>query len=208
MAISTYAELQAAIADWLLRSDLTATIPSFIRLAEADFARKIRHWRMESRLAVSYDAQYEDLPADWVETISLRLSDATGPHQLDLMSHADMLAERYRTADIGGLPKFYAVSGGQLELFPTPDEAYSGELLYIQEIPALSDSQTTNWLLTAAPDVYLYGALLQSAPYIKDDERIAVWAAAYDNAITSLNRSSSRAKASGSGLRMRIGGLS
>lgn len=208
MSITTYAELQTAVADWLLRTDLTSITPDFITLAEADMQRKLRTYQMETRLSVSYDEQFEDLPADWLETVSLYLSDATGPHQVDLISRAEMLERRYNTADTGGLPKFYAVAGTQIELFPTPDEAYSGELLYIQKIPVLSVSNTTNWLLTAAPDAYLYGALLQSAPYLKDDERVPLWATAYDNALTSLQLASDRSKSSGSGLRMKIRGLS
>lgn len=208
MSITTYAELQTAVADWLLRTDLTSITPDFITLAEADMQRKLRTYQMETRLSVSYDEQFEDLPADWLETVSLYLSDATGPHQVDLISRAEMLERRYNTADTGGLPKFYAVAGTQIELFPTPDEAYSGELLYIQKIPVLSVSNTTNWLLTAAPDAYLYGALLQSAPYLKDDERVPMWATAYDNALTSLQLASDRSKSSGSGLRMKIRGLS
>ena len=208
MSITTYAELKTAIADFLNRDDLSTTVETFISLTEADMARRIRHWKMEARLTVSYDAQFEDIPADWVETISLYLTDGTGPHQLDLISRAEMLERRYSTADTGGLPRFYAMAGDQFELFPSPDEAYAGELLYIQTIPALSDAATTNWLLTTAPDAYLYGALAHSAPYLSEDARAGIWVAAYENAINGLNIASDRAKYSGSGLRMKVRGLS
>ena len=208
MSITTYATLQSAIADFLNREDLTASIPTFISLAEADMARRVRHWKMEARLVVSYDAQFEDIPSDWVETISLYLTDSDGPHQLDLISRADMMDRRYVSADTGGRPSFYAMSGGQFELYPTPDEAYPGELLYIQTIPALADDNTSNWLLTTAPDAYLYGALVHTAPYLKDDARIQVWAALYQSAIDSLNAASKKSKNSGVGLRMKIRGLS
>lgn len=204
MALTTYSELQSAVADWLLRTDLTAVIPDFITLAEADIERKVRHYKMEARLAVSYDARFEDVPSDWLETITLYLEDATGPHQVDLISRAEMMDRRYQSNDTGGRPCFYAMAGEQFELLPTPDEAYTGELLYIQRIPALSVAVPTNWLLDTAPDAYLYGALIQSAPYLKDDERIPVWAAAYANAIDGLNQASSASKYSGSGLRMKI----
>lgn len=208
MTITTYAELQTAVADFLNRDDLTSTIPTFISLAEADMQRRVRHWKMEARLAVAYDAQFEDIPADWIETVSLYLSDAHGPRQVDLISRAEMLDRRYQSADTGGLPRFYAMAGDQFEFFPTPDEAYTGELLYIQTIPALSDGNTSNWLLTRAPDAYLYGALAHSAPYLSEDARAAVWVAAYENAINGLNIESSRSKHSGSGLRIKVRGLS
>ena len=208
MSITTYAELQTAVADFLNRDDLGTTVETFITLAEADMARRIRHWKMETRLAVSYDAQFEDLPADWVETISLQLTDGTGPHQVDLISRAEMIERRYSSADTGGLPKFYTVAGDQIELYPTPDEAYSGELLYIHSIPALSDSNTSNWLLERAPDAYLYGALVHSAPYLSEDNRAPIWLTGYENAVNSLNIESDRSKYSGSGLRMKVRGLS
>ena len=78
------------------------------------------------------------------------------------------------------------------------------ELLYYQKIPALSASNTTNWLLTAHPDVYLYGALMQSAPYLDDDQRMQVWSTLYGNAVQAVNQESEKARYSGAGMRMRI----
>jgi hypothetical protein len=96
------------------------------------------------------------------------------------------------------------MTGAQFELYPVPDDIYTGELLYFAKIPALSDAATTNWLLTDSPDAYLYGALVHSAPYLKDDARIQVWAALYQSAIDNLNASSDNARHSGTGLRMKI----
>jgi hypothetical protein len=77
--------------------------------------------------------------------------------------------------------------------------------MYYAKIPTLSDSVTTNWLLTYHPDIYLYGALLHSAPYLKEDERASTWAALYSAAVARVNTASSRSTASGSGLRLKIG---
>lgn len=205
MSIDTYTELTAAIADWLNREDLTAVIPSFISLAEADINRNLRDWRMEKRSDASLDAQYSTLPTDWLETIRLNLSG--GASRLELVSDgalADLRAER---SDAAGKPTHYAHTAGGLELFPTPDAAYDAELVYFAKVPALSATATTNWLLSAAPDVYLYGALTQSAPYLKDDQRAPLWAGLYQNAITSLNTASERSRYSGAGLRLRIRGM-
>ena len=79
--------------------------------------------------------------------------------------------------------------------------------MYYQKIAALSDSNTTNWLLTYAPDVYLYGSLLHSAPYLKEDERVTVWGQLYAAAVVQLNLQSERVKNSGSGIRLNIRGL-
>lgn len=201
MPISTYSELQSAISDWLNREDLAAVIPSFISLAEADISRTLRDYRMEKRSSATLEAQYSALPADWVETVRLQLTGSTS--RLELVSDGALADMRAARADAGGKPTHYAHTAGGLELFPTPDASYEAELVYISKVPALSVGAPTNWLLSAAPDVYLYGALTQSAPYLKDDQRTTVWASLYQSAISNLNMASERARYSGSGLRLR-----
>lgn len=205
MPISTYAELQAAISDWLNRDDLAAVVPSFIALAEADINRSLRDYRMEKRSEAQLEAQYSALPADWLETIRLALAD--GSHRLELASDGALAELRAARNDATGRPTHYAHTAGGLELYPTPDATYNAELVYFAKVPALSASATSNWLLAAAPDVYLYGALTQSAPYLKDDQRAAIWAGLYQNAINNLNSASERARYSGSGLRLRNRGM-
>lgn len=205
MGLSTFTELKSAIADWLVRDDLTAAIPSFIALAEADISRILRDNRMQKRSTATLDAQYSALPSDWIETIRLHLTDST--HRIELVSAgalADLRAER---GDTSGRPTHYAITANGLELFPTPDAAYAAELVYYAKVPSLSDAAPTNWLLTNAPDVLLYGALSHSAPYLKDDSRISVWSGLYQSAINNLNTASERARFSGSGLRLRNRGM-
>jgi hypothetical protein len=103
-----------------------------------------------------------------------------------------------------GKPKYYAIVGESFEVYPTPDTTYSTELMYYKPIPALSDSNTTNWLLTSNPDAYLYGSLMQSAPYLKDDQRMQVWSVLYSNAVQSINTESRRIRSGGSGLKLKI----
>ena len=81
------------------------------------------------------------------------------------------------------------------------------ELLYYQKLDALSDSNSDNWLLLDSPDVYLYGALLHSAPYLAEDQRIAVWAQMYSASVQRLNEVSEDARFSGSGLKLKVRGL-
>ena len=203
MTITTYATLKTAIADFLNRDDLTSVIPTFIALAEADMQRKLRHWRMETRATAQLDTQFSAIPADWVETIRFYLT--TGEtSRLELISQAELIDRKEADSNVNGRPNYYAMTGAQFELYPIPDGTYASELLYFAKIPALSDSATTNWLLTNAPDVYLYGALIHSAPYLKDDARIQIWAALYQSAIDNLNNSSNDARHSGTGLRMKI----
>jgi hypothetical protein len=204
MAISTYTELKASIANFLNRDDLTATIPDFISLAESSINNEIRHWRMETRAETTIDSQFTGIPNDWLSTIRFHLT-TSGTSSLNFMSLATMQASRAARNNSTGTPTNYSLNSSQFEVFPSPDGSYSAILMYYAKIPTLSDSVTTNWLLTYHPDIYLYGALLHSAPYLKEDERASTWAALYSAAVARVNTASSRSTASGSGLRLKIG---
>ncbi len=200
--IADYDELKGAVADFLNRDDLTAVIPTFIRLCEARIDRDLTHWRQERRSTATLDAQYSTIPTDFLRPIRLQLLD-TYTGEVAPISTAQMLQMRQDRNDRTGRPEYYALTGGSLELFPTPDATYDASLVYYGRVPALSATNTTNWLLTEAPDVYLYGSLLHSAPYLKDDARIALWEGLFGQGLNTLNVSSGDAKYGGTGLRMK-----
>jgi len=203
MAITTYAELKSSIADFLNRDDLASVTSSFISLAEADMQRRLRHWRMEKRSTAELDTQYSAIPADFVEIIRFYVTSGdTKP--LELISQAQLLDRKAKSLNTSGAPAYYALTAGEIEVYPAPDATYDVELYYLARIPALSDSNTSNWLLDHYADAYLYGSLVHSAPYLKDDARIQVWAALYQSAIDAINTESERSKSGGSGLRMKI----
>ena len=186
-----YDGLKSAIADFLNRDDLSSTIATFVRLAEAQMARDIRHWRMEKRKAATFDEGFGLLPDDWVQTIRLEM----GGRPMELASREEIA--RWKRSHATARPRYFAHVAGKLEVWPAPDGEYEGELLYVARIPPLSDSEPTNWLLTEAPDAYLYGSLLQSAPYLVEDERTQVWGSLYAAAVQNLNQASERARHSG-----------
>jgi len=203
MAITNYTELQSSIADWLNRDDLTTVIPTFISLAEKQMNRAVRHYRMITRKQATLDTHYTTLPDDWLETV--RLNIASGEtHRLSLVSLDDMVELREKSGNTAGRPRYYSHVANTLEVYPTPDSTYSMELMYYQKISVLSSGNTSNWLLEEAPDAYLYGALLQAAPYLAEDNRIEVWGGLYTSAIQALNNSSEASRNSGSGLKMRF----
>jgi hypothetical protein len=203
MTITNYTNLRAAIADWLLRDDLTAVIPSFIALAETQMQREIRHHKMVATSTLSLSSRYTNLPADWLQTTRLELV-ADRSYRMELVSIDDLLQLRQGNGASSGRPQYFSHVGEQLEVFPAPDGIYSAELLYHQKIPVLSDVAPTNWLLTDYPDAYLYGALMQAAPYLDDDQKMQVWAGLYASAVNSINAETKKARYSGAGMRIRI----
>ena len=203
MALATYSDLQATVASVLDRTDLTAIIPDWVTLAEANLARDVRHWRGISRATTAFDTPYTALPTDWLATIRVHLSNAgQGYRALALMGTDEMERRRAQVADTAGVPAFYAHLGDEIEVWPTPTGSYTGELTYYAK-PAALASASVNWLLTHAPDAYLYGTLLHSAPYLRDDPRLAVWAGLYGEAVGKLNAESAAAEHSGTALRLR-----
>jgi hypothetical protein len=203
MAITTYSELQSAIGNWLNRSDLTTNIPDFIALAEADMARRLKHWRMENRSTAILDTQYSALPYDFIEPVRLFITSGD-TYKLEAESQAQLLDRRSQAANTTGRPEYYTITSGAIEVFPTPSDSYTLELLYVSKIPTLTDSNTSNWVLQYSPDCYLYGALMHAAPFLEEDQRLGIWGALYDKAIDEINSENESAKFGGTGLRVKI----
>jgi hypothetical protein len=202
VSITTYDELKSSIADTLNRDDLTTVIPSFISLAEAALNRDLRHWRNENRAIAPVNSRYTALPSDFVEPIRMELSgDKT---KVSLMSHYEMQTLRQSTSDRSGKPRNYNITQGEVELYPTPDSTYNLEMYYYGKIPNLSGAAPANQVLTNFPDVYLYGSLLHSAPYLGDDQRTMVWAALYKEAVSAINTQSEKAKQGAVGRKLTI----
>lgn len=193
MAITSYTTLCTAVANWLARSDLTDRIPEFITLFEAKANRELRCPQMEKRSYTSVSTsntapEFISLPGDFQTMRRLRLSGVTGKPRLANVSgqQADML--RYSVANASSQPEFFTIIGNELELIPTPGQDYELEMIYRANLDPLDSDTASNWLLDLAPDAYLYGALLEAAPYMKDDSRIAVWAAGLTTVFDGLNR--------------------
>jgi len=192
--ITDYASLQAAIIEYLARDQdttLIARIPSFVQLTEAKFNRLLFVRQMESRATaltdpLSSEPEFIALPADFQSMRRVRLASVTGKPGLEFMSTTQMDEYRRGISNVASQPRYFTVFGNEIELAPTPDAAYTVEMVYRQVVPPLA-SAGTNWLLTLAPDLYLYGALMEAAPYLKEDERIATWGAGLSAALGDLN---------------------
>lgn len=203
MAITNYTDLKSSIADWLNREDLTSVIPSFIAMAEARFNRDLRVRQMIKRSTAELNEGFITLPGDWLEAKNIQINTSYGPRKLDYVTLEQADAIRYNSGDSPGEPLYFNITGSQMEIIPTPSGEPEVEMTYYRTVPALSDEDDTNWLLSAWPDMYLYGALAHAAPYLKDDERVATWVAFYDRALQEITGADARAQYSGSVLKSR-----
>jgi hypothetical protein len=192
--IVDYASLQTAVTEYLARDQdatLIARIPSFIQMAEAKFNRQLFVRQMEQRATAvinlaSGEPEFISLPSDFQSMRRVRLSSVTGKPCLEFRSGTQLDEYRFMTSNVPARPRYFTVFGNELELAPTPDAAYTVEMIYRQSIPPLA-SNGINWLLALAPDLYLYGALLETAPYIKEDARIQTWGLGLSSALSDLN---------------------
>lgn len=192
MTIASYGDLVTAVGNYLARDDLAARVPEFIVLAEAKFNRILRCRQMETRSTASCNISSTEpemisLPSDFQSMRSFRISSVSGKPRLLYMSDTQIDEYRERIGNQAGQPIYFAIFGSEIELCPTPDSNYTLEMKYRATIPPLTSINTTNWLLVLAPDLYLYAVLLEAAPYMKEDPRIATWSAGMTAAMDGLN---------------------
>ena len=207
MAISTFAELKTAAANWLDRSDLTDRIPEFISLAEARFNRILRIRDMETvstAISTVGGTREYSLPTGFVQMKEFHLT--TDP--LTPLSYiTPEMMSRMWAGSTTGKPQVFTIVADNVRLGPGPDAVYTTSMHYYQAFAALSDSATTNDMLTNNPDVYLYGTLLEAEPFIMNDARVPLWLAAFEKAVSDIQNQDNKDRHSGSQLRvMNTGG--
>ena len=156
--------------------------------------------------AVPVIASFIPTPQDYVAMQDFRVLGVPPPGRLDMLTTSQMNDQRM-ILPLQDLPQFYSIIGREMELLPAPDITYNVQMVYYSEVPPLGDGagqNMTNWLLELYPNVYYYGALMQAAPYLKDDGRIAVWRDLYERMVSKIEVANGRAQFSGAPMRMRV----
>lgn len=191
MSIGTYSELQTAIANWRARGDLSSKLADFITLAEAKINRRLRTVNQETAIAsTAIASDYTAArPADCLEVKALWC--VTDPERSILPATLGKVIEFQ--AD-GAIPTLVAWSGSDF-VFNGNGSNYQG--IYYAKVPALSGSATTNWLLTASPDVYLMAGIEQACIYLRDSEGAMLYGGKADALIEELNSVSGAARVGG-----------
>jgi hypothetical protein len=195
MSITTYAELQTSLASWTHRSDLTAQIPDFIAMAEDEMNAELRLRLMEvdESLSVASGARTVALPAGFIEPVKLELIYGDGSDNRALQFITMKQFTRSAVSGSSVIPIYWTINGANIE-FPDPvDQAYTLTLRMLKRLNLASTS--TNDLLTNYRGMYLYGALLQAAPYMANDARIPTWQRFYDRLKAQVMKKEARSKA-------------
>jgi hypothetical protein len=172
MALATYADLQAQIANWLARDDLTAYIPDFITLFECAASRKLKVRLQEATTTLTPSGGVATVPTDY---LGYRRVTWTGTPTFELNYVAPPVYASYISAG-SGTPAVFTIEGSNLRVAPSDDTALTFD--YFQKTPALSGA--LNWLYTNHPDAYLFGSLAEANAFNKSVDAAGLWKARRD----------------------------
>lgn len=197
MALDTYTALQATLASWLARADLSGDIPDMIALFEAWVNRNLRMPQMEQE-ATAQAAEYIALPSDFLEMRDIQWQGSPRIQLVYLTPTMADIEDPYGTAD---QPYWYTIVGDQLRIIPPPNDTTNIRMAYWKRVPALA-SNSTNWLLSLYPDAYLYGSLMHGNIRIQDLNMAQAVSSAWQSVMQEMKRQG-RMSNVGSLLRMR-----
>lgn len=208
---STYQGLCNKIADTLNRQDLTQAIPDFTVMATNRISRdmaRIKHPSAITRAQASVSNDYASLPSDFLSIYQLMDQDAqyamvyiTPDQSMTIQSQGwnpdytiqPIIPPFYSPT---GTITYYTIMGNTIRIVPAPSSGGTPlalDLWYYAQLPALTSTSTTNWALTKYPDLYLYGALTHTAPYLKNDDRITLWDGIYNRILGDIEVEADRA---------------
>lgn len=197
MPLDTYADLQNSVLDWLARPGdplVAPAIPDMIALFE-ELARDRLRTRFVEKNTVLFPPPNTDtipLPLDYGELRTLWIDTANGRQHFSFQSPTNLDTN---IDGISGYPIAYTIEGLNLRIVgDTGNDPDPIHMIYLSGLPPLSDAAPTNWLLTEYPSAYLWGTLSYAAPYIGDDQRIAIWLAAREERIEDIKLADRRAK--------------
>ena len=160
-------------------------LPRLVNLAERRCARELKvtgFIRAVNTLLTPGVAVYLK-PDRWRDTVSMTVNNRP------LQARAYEYLRGYWPDEAStAAPEFYADYDYQHWLLaPTPAAAQTLEILYYEQPRFLDPEHQDNWLTEYAPDLLLYGTLLEAQPFLKKDERIATWQAMFDRAAQALS---------------------
>lgn len=192
--LTTYSGLLDAVAKYLNRRDLNDQIPAFITQHEAKMNRELRVRDMQTRTDITYDGSgFANVPADFLSPDSMENVTGIGTYGADFKFVSEDEARKIRRGTCQPpQPTWYTIYGSEFEVFGGAADQLL-RLRYYTSIPNLSFDTSSNWLLVKAPDLYIVGACLEAAIYLKNDDRLATWNAIRTKIMDDMRVESERA---------------
>ena len=188
--VMTYDSLTSTVLQYLERRDaaVVEAIPTFITLCEFEIAQYIKTLGQMEVVDANMNIGNPVIakPARWRKTVSMTLSNS-GSKQPILLRKLEYLNAYAQDVTATGTPLYYADYDFEHWIVaPTPDQAYAFEAVCYTRLQPLSSAYQTNWLTQNAPNAMLFGTLKQTAPFLKNDARLALWKQMFDEALAAL----------------------
>lgn len=185
MALTNYSELQNAVASWLHRTDLSVQIPDFIYLAEKKITNNIqsRQQEVSTNLTTSAGVASVSLPSDYGSLKNIQISGATN-NVLKYIPDETYLS--YNSTNQQGIPSHFTIQGNSILLSPVPNSEYTINIVYFQDVPSLSSTNPTNWILSKYPYIYLYGSLIEASVFVNDPEQVSFYQQKLDESLREM----------------------
>jgi len=204
MALTTYTELKASLANWLNRSDLTTEIgDDFIKLAEADFNSKLRVRSMITQVNITVNAETAALPTDFLQIRDFYI--LAGQTKTPLVYATPASMDATSGTSTSGRPSSFTILGDTVRFSPKPDATYTAVMNYFKKFPALTSSVSTNYILGSHPAIYLYGSLFHAANFLGgiNPQQVQTWQQMYATAMERLELNDREDEYNGSPLQVR-----
>ena len=204
MALTTYTELKASLANWLNRSDLTTEIgDDFIKLTEADFNSKLRVRAMIDQVSITVDAETVALPTDFLQIRDFYI--LAGQTKTPLVYATPASMDATSGTSTSGRPSSFTILGDTIRFSPKPDATYTAKMNYFKKFAALSSSVATNYILKSHPAIYLYGSLFHAANFLGgiNPQQVQIWQQMFGTAMERLELNDREDEYNGSPLQVR-----
>lgn len=192
--MTDHATLKSDVASFLLRSDLSSDIATFVRMGEARIARRVRVRAQETTTTLNVTSTTTALPTDYLAMRSVT-ADASYRRALEMMTPETI--RESAVWDDSGDAKAYSIEGTNIVIAPA-QTSLTVDIVYFARFAALSADDDTNWLLTNAYDVYLYAVCEAACVWLQDEMKQAKYASLFEGAVAELEKAEKAARVSGS----------
>lgn len=190
MAITNYGELKTAISNWSIDNNLSDRIPEFIALCESRVRSDIELVSQEVTETLAISSELTAYNPGLIQVKRLNIQ-GNPPNILQYRTNQQISLLDYSEV---GKPKFYTITGDNIRVYPTPNQAYTADITYTKALDAFVDDADTNYILSNFPGVYLYGSLLELSKYVQDNEETERYSTLYLGAVKDVMRSEVKKK--------------
>lgn len=202
MAMDTYTTIATKLEQWLNRESMTALTDQtedLIALAQRRAHRSDFNAMLTVDSAYAIDAQYEAAPTNFLRAHSITIVDSTSNYEVQGAPLQQVMA-----AGQSGRPRYYHTLGSNIYFGPIPDQEYTATIVYYQPLDILSTTVSSNWFSTNTPELILFGALMEAALFLKDDNRAQVWEARFNQVKNDILLAEGQMDKESGGLQVRV----